>query len=240
MTKFLLGIIAVLALAIVGQYFYFNGQIDDLGQAIRSAYSQMEKLRPGEESKISIEDEVLTYLDRYAPDSVYIKQQYVPAEGSVDIVIQRDTVAMEELNQLYMEIVRLRESGDVSDTVLDSLETELDRLASNVYITEVNVDNSGFCMEPEAGVNVNESGDFGISGGARLFFYNRYGLGIEGSVYKSDQLFQEDSESEFALGGYGDFRIPPIENVSGKLGIGYNFTDSDWSVNVGLNFYFRR
>lgn len=240
MTKFLLGVIVVLAVLMAGQYLYFKGQLEDLSGAVRDAYSQLHKLQPGEESKISIEDEVLTYLDRYAPDSVYVKQEYIPPEGSVDIIVQRDTVAMQELNELYMEIVKLRESGNVSDSVLDSLEAELDRLGSNIYITEVNVDNSGFCLEPEAGVCVSETGDFGISGGTRLFFYDRYGLGIEGSVYKPDQLFEEDSESEFALGGFGDIRIPSVENLSAKIGAGYNFTDQDWSVNVGINFYFRR
>jgi len=234
MTKFIsiVNTVLVLVVLVLGYLLYTQNQrIKDLEN---KKYVTINNVLPDNVlADIEILKNTITEIQRVGPDSVYVIEQYVPHESEVHYVTELDSLAWNRLMLIQQQISSMEMSGDT--TGLNELREDLEALKYQLFITRVDFDEYGLCLEPCAGLSANEHGQGEVVVGARLGYWNRYGIGIHGVATNFNPTHIENTE--YGIGGFIDARIPHFENVSGFVGGGYNFTDEDWNARIGLQGY---
>jgi hypothetical protein len=234
MSKFvgILNTILVLVVLVLGYLLYSQNQrIEELEN---KKYVNISNSIPDNVlADIEIMKNRITEIQRVGPDSVYVIEQYVPHESEVHYVATVDEFTWNQLMDIKEQLTLLQASGDT--TGLAELEARIDSLRYNLFQMTVDFDTHGFCLEPVVGGSVNESANGEIVIGARLGYWNRYGIGLHGTLSNFHPTDMNDTE--YGLGGFVDGRIPNFENVGAFLGGGYNFTREEWNTRIGLQGY---
>ena len=181
-------------------------------------------------STIEILKNSITEIQRIGPDSVYIFESYLPPESEVTYITELDSLAWNRLLEISSQIALLEETGDTLG--LAGLFAEVEYLKYHLFSTTVDFDSYGTCMGSAIGLGANNEATPELVLGSRLFYYNRFGVGLNGVVG-----FPKDEKTEFGVGAFVDGRIPRLNNIAGFIGGGYNITKSDWNFRVGLQGY---
>lgn len=224
-------IVVILLVLIMGYLLYSqNNKINKLEDDLKKAYGYSSGSIIPEDvlDDITILKNTITEMKRLGPDTVIVTERYLPPESEVRYVAELDDFTWNKLQDIYEQLAHLEVSGDT--TGLAELRAEVDNLRYNLYHTTIEFDTYGFCIEPVIGLSVNDDINEEIVAGARLFYYDRYGIGLHG-------VLSDFSEPQGSVGGFVDGRLPYFNNVGGFLGGSYNFTDKDWNVRLGLQGY---
>lgn len=192
-------------------------------QGITNEYT----LPPHVIARVKLLDSRLTLVERLGADTITVIQSYVPPESEVIYTVQQDTVAWNLLTSLHEQLLVATDSLEIAQILM-----EIDSLKAHLFITTVDFARMGFCVKPFIGGAINASAGLGVNAGARLAYWNRYGIGLQGSVY-----FPEPDSLEFAIEGFAGARIPRLENTEVFLGGGYNFTKRTWEALFGIHVY---
>jgi hypothetical protein len=172
-------------------------------------------------------------LERQGPDSIIVTQHhYIPSESEVRYVVEQDTLVWTQIQQLNREMGYLWAMGDTVG--FNEVNAALEKLKYSLFHTKVVFSTHGWCTEPFIGGAINDESVGEVNIGARLGYWNRFGIGAQGDVG-----FPTDSTIELGISGGADWRIPHLDNTAIFVGGGYNFTRSDWQARFGLHVYLK-
>lgn len=229
----------VISLFIFGGLYikHQNTRIERLQQSISQKSSSHvidEKLILSSVDKllVRIKQNLVQGVERVASDSVVYIYREVPVEGEVEIVITQDSTVVDSLQDLILQLnILLQDSTGASAFMIDSLQQRFDDLKFRLFRTQYNITNKGFCLVPAIGVGINTDGDASITCGARVAFWNRFGVnvsvGLNNFNYKTPTF-------RTTL----DYRFPNLRNVS--IGVfGEYILNSGLSTGIGLNIYLK-
>lgn len=223
----------IILFTIIGIVFLIQrGRITNLQQDLYKSQAITGNLAEDIVSVSTVSDNILTKISRInGTDSVIVETQYVPVESEIQYITRIDTVAMGQLEQAQLLLAQLEQQmKTVADSVkVDSLRTAIMNIQRMLTITEVEFDTHGLTLSPSIGVGLNVESDIEYSGMFRFYYWNRWGA----NVY----VGYSDTE-DITVGGAIDYRIPGMENTSGRIGIGHNCTDDKLGGFVGIGVYF--
>lgn len=192
------------------------------------------------QSYVRLKDKQISIIERLDSGELNVIEsgQYVPPEGSVEVVMVQDTTVIQELESVLQQISELegQVTSEEDSLLLDSLQTEVTNLANQVHQVEVNVDDKGFTFRPHLGIGWNTGKGFPLFLGARLVYLSRFGGGVELFCDDIAKLVDGDlDELRPGLSVFADVRIPHFDNVGFKLSVDYS---RNFEFGLGLNFYF--
>jgi hypothetical protein len=228
--KWFVILIAVVVLAMGYLLYSQHNEISRLKIAVEKAngYAGGKLLPEDVMSDIEVLKNSITEMRRLGPDTVIVVEHYLPAESEVHYTSELDETAWQQMQDIMAQLTVLQMSGDT--TGLAALRVEIDKLKYSMYTTTVEYSNYGLVIRPAIGIGINGSLDEEIVLGARLFYYNRYGLGVHGTI-------SDFSDVELGTGLFIDARLPYFNNVGGYIGEGYNWTTKEWNTRIGLQGY---
>jgi len=172
----------------------------------------------------------LVLADRFDSLSAQMDRIYIPAEGSYQITTVIDSTKLVAYNEAIEALLTL--DANVSDATRDSLQQEILSLLYATVNQEIDVQYRGFTLAPEAGISYNSSGDFEVTLGSRIAYWNHWGLGVEGSI-------GIDDTHDLSLGLYGDYRdIWGLRNLGIGIGVQRKFAPRETNFNLGVHNYF--
>jgi len=235
MNKFLMILNSVLVVVVLSMGYLLysqNNRIEELENKKPAIFNT--SLPEGVLADIEVLKNNITEIRRLGPDSVYVVQSYVPRESEVHYVAEVDEFTWSQLMDIKEQLTLLQASGDT--TGLAELVRQVEALKYELFNLTVDFDTYGTCLEACAGGSINENKTGEIVVGARLLYWNRFGIGLHGVIGNLHPTDTEDTE--FGIGIFGDCRIPKMENVSGFIGGGRNFTTNEWNLRAGLLGYF--
>lgn len=154
---------------------------------------------------------ILQLARRIDGDSSYVITTYIPTESTIEYIVRTDTLALGRLENAYILLAQLKYRMETaSDSArVDSLEVAILNLQRALYVFDVEYDTHGTCLVPEVGVGLDTDARFNIEAGARLYYINRFGIGLHGAM-----AVPADSSGSWggSVGIFGDWRIPGFDN----------------------------
>jgi len=229
----ILGVVVVL---IVGYSLYYNVQKVN---RLEAELSDVRKLAGGAVLPENVYSEItalqnqMEILERRGPDSIFVTQyRYIPSESEVRYVTEQDTLVWRQITQLNRELGYLWAAGDTVG--YNELCVELDKLKYSLFHTRVEFDRIGWCSVPFIGGGLTDDADGELNIGARLGYWSRFGIGLQGEV-----VFPSDSTRNVELGtsAFADWRIPHLNNTAIYGAFGRNWTNKEWQISAGLHLY---
>lgn len=185
-----------------------------------------------------LDKNVLSIIQREGGDSTYVINHYIPAESSIEYITQVDTVALGRLEEAYILLHHLEAAVETaSDSArVDSLRVAIQNIERDLYNIGIEYDTHGFCFVPEVGASVDTDFNANIEGGARLYYINRFGLGIHGAV----EIPTDSTEGwDGSVGLFGDWRVPNFDNVAIFGSVDYDFPEKKVKGMLGAHIYLR-
>lgn len=222
----------ILFLAIGGVFLYQRHEISSLRHELEKTRVVVGSLPSNVVTQSILEDNVLRLTKRIeGTDSVIVETQYVPVESSVIHTVKIDSTALSELETAQIQLAELEESMlIVADTArVEELRQHIENLQRMLYTTKVDFDTHGWCLEPcfVGGIDSNVEGVYG--GGARLYYLNRFGLGVQGTV---------NENQTGSVGGFFDYRVPKHETLAPYVSGDYDFNSEKIKGEIGIHVYF--
>jgi hypothetical protein len=189
-------------------------------------------------SLAQIDDRIMRAINRVGPDSVFISETYIPSESQIQYIVRTDTVAMGQLEEAQALLARLEAEMETrSDSLaVEELKAAIARLQLAVVTTEIKYDTHGTCLVPEVGIGLDTDAALNIEAGARLYYWQRFGLGVHGMAGIPAESGGDWSGS---AGVFADYRIPRWDNVAAFLSGDYDFAERKIQGTIGVHVYLR-
>ncbi len=184
-----------------------------------------------------MDEHIMKVINRVGPDSVFISETYVPAESSVEYVVRVDTVALGELEAAQALLARLElEVETLGDSAaVEELKASIAELRAAIVTTEIKFNTHGTCFVPEAGVALDADLQVNVEAGARLYYWNRYGIGIHALA----EIPEHGNDTwSGAVGPFIDGKLPWWDNVAVFGGFEYDFGKKETQASAGAHVYF--
>lgn len=230
--------IAVIVAVVVISFFVLCNTIAGLRNDLRKVRAIAEDLPDDVVTMSVMDNHILKEISRIdGTDSLIIETNYVPFESEVVTTVVLNEEALTQLEQTQLLLWELRQNvqNSADSARIDSLNIAIRDLRRNLYITDVDYDTHGFCFVPEVGVGVDTDLNPNIEAGARLYYINRFGIGLQGAL----EIPSDSTESwSGAVGLFGDWRIPGLDNaaLSGSPLL-YDFSDEKIKGMIGIHVY---
>ncbi|MCK4821075.1 hypothetical protein KA005_35250, partial [bacterium] len=144
--------------------------------------------------------------------------------------------ALTQLEQTQLLLWQLQQNvhNSADSARIDSLNIAIRNLRRNLYITEIDFDSHGFCCVPEVGIGVDTDLNPNIEAGVRLYYINRFGIGVHGAV----EIPTDSTESwDGSVGIFFDGRISGLENTAWYGSIDRDFPARQFKGMVGIHVY---
>jgi len=223
-----------LLIAIVGiTFFVQQNKISNLESELLETQFITGNLAEDVVSLAVMDGNMLTKISRVeGSDTTIVETVYVPVESEVQYITTIDSVAFGELEQAQLLLAQLEQNmaTTADSAAVDSLRNAITNLQRMVYVTKVEYDNSGWCLEPTVMGGLSSNLTFPYGGGARLAYIGRWGIGVQGSY---------DSEQEARVGVFCDYRIPKWEGLAPFGAVEYNIEREKFEGSIGIHVYFR-
>ena len=231
-----LAIVGIVA-GIVIAFFVLCNTISGLKNELRKVRAIAEDL-PEDVITMSVMDQhILKEISRIdGTDSTVVEMRYVPMESEVITTVILNEEALTQLEQTQLLLWQLKQNvhNSADSARIDSLDIAIHNLRRNLYITEIDFDSHGFCAVPEIGIGCDTDLNPNIEAGVRLYYFNRFGIGVHGAV----EIPTDSTESwDGSAGIFFDGRIPGLENTAGSGSILYDFPAQQVKGMVGVHVY---
>lgn len=239
MGKLQYGIVIGILLVFAGYSFLRAEKLEravaELDEAIQVNISSTEYLQENmpdyTDAFIKLNRGYLVLADRVDSLTAEVQGSYVPQEGSYEVSVSLDSTKLEEYNNLVLQYMAQLE--ELSPEQADSIQAEMLSLLYGIVQTEADIETSGFTVAPQIAVGVTPSGlDIGV--GSRLYYTNRWGVGVEVCADLSDT-----ENIDPGLGIYADVRdfIFGLRNLGFGIGVRKYLDSGDTRGFIGLRAY---
>ncbi len=231
-----LAIVVIIAVVVIAFFVQCN-TISGLRNDLLKVRAIAEDLPENVVTASIMENYILKEISRIdGTDSLIIETNYVPLETEVITTVILNEEALMQLEQTQLLLWQLRQNvqNSADSARIDSLDIAINNLKRTLYIVDVDYDTHGFCLVPEAGVGIDTDLNPNIEAGARLYYINRFGIGLHGAL----EIPSDSTEKwEGAAGVFFDWRIKGLENTAPFGSILYDFPDQQIKFMVGGHVY---
>lgn len=180
---------------------------------------------------------IMKAIRRVGPDSVFISETYIPSESSIEYIVRVDTIAMGELEEAQALLARLELEMETSSdsAAVEELRLAVEALRAAIVVTEINFDTHGPCLVPTVGIALDSDLQPNIETGARLYYWNRFGIGVHALM---EVPVEADDEWSGAAGVFIDWRAP-WDNLALFVGSEYDFGKNEAQASAGAHVYLK-
>lgn len=213
----------------------------ELEQQVNRVAANASSLPDGAVTMLQLRDCVAKEISRFSPDSIIQEYHYIPGESEIIYITSTDSVALEELVGVSVDIEELRsrlEAGEQLSSAdslrLSDLQARSDELWYQVFRTELQYKTYGFCWKPQVGFGRTTSSRWQLTLGGRFFFANRYGA----EAHIAADIPTDSTETwGLAVGLGADVRIPKMDNVAVRVSVELDTIQEKLRGSLGLSFF---